>query len=108
MPKVPKILAFAGSLREKSYNRRVLKVAAEGARRSGSQVDIVDLRDYPMPIFDSDFIEEKGFDPMALKFQELVCSYDGLLIATPEYNGSIPGGMKNMLAVIGERNVTAA
>jgi len=97
MQKVPKILAFAGSLREKSYNRRVLKVAAEGARRSGSQVDIVDLRDYPMPIFNSDFIEEKGFDPMALKFQELVCSYDGLLIATPEYNGSIPGGMKNMI-----------
>ena len=97
MLKVPKILAFAGSLRERSYNRRVLKVAAEGARRSGSQVDIVDLRDYPVPIFDSDFIEANGFDPMALKFQELVCSYDGLLIATPEYNGSIPGGMKNMI-----------
>jgi NAD(P)H-dependent FMN reductase len=95
--KTPKILAFAGSLREKSYNRRVLKVAVEGARRAGSQVDIVDLRDYPMPVFNSDNVEANGFDPMALKFQELVCSYDGLLIASPEYNGSIPGGMKNVI-----------
>jgi NAD(P)H-dependent FMN reductase len=72
-------------------------VAVEGARRAGSQVDIVDLRDYPMPVFNSDNVEANGFDPMALKFQELVCSYDGLLIASPEYNGSIPGGMKNVI-----------
>src|SRR3954452_15045357 len=94
---MPKILAFAGSLREKSFNRRVLKIAVEGARKAGTAVDIVDLRDYPMPIYNADDHEKNGFDPTALKFQELLSQYNGLLIASPEYNGSIPGGLKNTI-----------
>jgi chromate reductase, NAD(P)H dehydrogenase (quinone) len=94
---MPKVLAFAGSLREKSFNRRVLRVAVEGARRAGSDVDTVDLRDYPMPIFNADDVEKSGFDPKAVEFQQLLSGYDGLLIATPEYNGSLPGGMKNAI-----------
>jgi Predicted flavoprotein len=92
-----KILAFAGSFREKSLNRRVLKIAVEGARNAGAEVDIVDLRDYPMPIFDADEIEKTGFDMNALRFQELLSRYHGLIIASPEYNGSIPGGLKNAI-----------
>lgn len=49
MSKTPKILAFAGSLREKSYNKRVLKIAIEGARKAGADVTFVDLKDYPKP-----------------------------------------------------------
>ena len=94
---IPKILAFAGSLREKSYNRRVLRVAVEGARTAGAKVDIVDLRDFPMPILNVDAITTGGFDPEALKFQALLSNYHGLLIATPEYNGSVPGGLKNTI-----------
>lgn len=94
---MPKILAFAGSFREKSYNKRVLAIAADGARRTGADVDIVDLRDYYMPVFCPDEIEKNGFHPTALKFQELLYDYHGLLIATPEYNASVPGGMKNMI-----------
>jgi chromate reductase len=93
---MPKILAFAGSFREKSYNKRVLAIAAEGARKRGSQVDVVDLRDYEMPVFCPDEIEQNGFHPTALVFQELLSQYHGLLIATPEYNASVPGGMKNI------------
>jgi NAD(P)H-dependent FMN reductase len=93
---MPKILAFAGSFREKSYNKRVLAIAADGARARGSQVDIVDLRDYHMPVFCPDEIEQNGFHPTALKLQELLSGYQGLLIATPEYNASVPGGMKNI------------
>jgi NAD(P)H-dependent FMN reductase len=94
---MPKILAFAGSLREKSLNRRALNVAVEGARKAGGDVTVVDLRDYPMPIYNADEQEKNGFDANALKFQELVNGYDALLIASPEYNGSIPGGLKNTL-----------
>ena len=93
---MPKILAFAGSFREKSYNKRVLAVAADGARRAGAEVDTIDLRDYFMPVFCPDEIEQNGFDPNASKFQELLSQYHGLLIATPEYNASVPGGMKNI------------
>jgi len=93
---MPKILAFAGSFREKSYNKRVLAVAVDGARRAGAEVDTVNLRDYFMPVFCPDEIIQNGFDPTALRFQELLNEYHGLLIATPEYNASVPGGMKNM------------
>ena len=93
----PKILAFAGSLRGLSFNRRVLNIAVEGARRAGADVDVVDLRDYPMPPINPDDIESSGFDPNALLIQELFSKYHGLLIATPEYNGSVPGGLKNVI-----------
>ena len=91
-----KILAFAGSLREHSYNKRVLNIAVEGARKAGAEVTVIDLRDYPMPIFNSDEFS-KHFDENAARFQDILNEHDGLLIASPEYNGSIPGGMKNAI-----------
>ena len=91
------VLAFAGSLRENSYNKRVLKVVADGAKRAGADVDVIDLRDYPLPIFNSDDVAANGFPAKALQFQELLSKYNGLIIASPEYNGSIPGGMKNAI-----------
>jgi chromate reductase len=94
---MPKILALAGSLREHSYTRRVLNIAVEGARQAGATVDVADLRDYPMPIFNADDMEQKGYDANAVRFQELLSQYDGLLIGSPEYNGSIPGGLKNAI-----------
>jgi NAD(P)H-dependent FMN reductase len=93
----PKILAFAGSLRELSFNKRVLDVAVEGARRSGAMVDVVDLRDYPMAPMNPDMIAGGSFDENALRFQELLHNYHGLLIATPEYNASVPGHLKNQI-----------
>jgi NAD(P)H-dependent FMN reductase len=91
-----KILAFAGSLREHSYNKRVLNIAVEGARKAGAEVTVVDLRDYPMPIFNSDEFA-KEFDENAARFQDILNEHDGLLIASPEYNGSLPGGIKNAI-----------
>lgn len=97
MRKKPKILAFAGSLREQSLNKKVLKIAINGAERAGAQVTLIDLRDYPMPIYNPDDEEEHGMHENALRFQELLTRHDGLLIASPEYNGSLPGGLKNAI-----------
>jgi chromate reductase len=97
MARKPKILAFAGSFRENSYNKRVLKVAVEGARKAGAEVTVVDLHDYPMPVYNEDDQKQNGFDENALKFQRLLGEHDGFLIASPEYNGSIPGGLKNVI-----------
>src|SRR6476469_8563487 len=94
---MPKILAFAGSLREGSLNKKILAVAVDGARAAGGDVTVVDLRDFPMPVYDQDEVDRNGFDANALRFQELLCEHQGLLIASPEYNGSIPGGMKNII-----------
>jgi len=95
MSKTPKILAFAGSLREKSYNKRVLRVAVEGARKAGAEVTVVDLKDYPLPIYNEDLQTTQGFPPIATAFQRLLLEHDGLLIASPEYNASLPAVLKN-------------
>ncbi|HEX8097950.1 MAG TPA: NAD(P)H-dependent oxidoreductase [Pyrinomonadaceae bacterium] len=92
-----KILAFAGSLREHSLNKRVLKTAIRGAESAGAEVTYIDLRDYPMPIYNSDDHERDGFDENALKLQGLLVEHDGLLIASPEYNGSLPAALKNAI-----------
>jgi chromate reductase, NAD(P)H dehydrogenase (quinone) len=95
--KRPKILAFAGSLRERSLNKRVLKAAIRGAERAGAQVTYIELRDYPMPIYNSDDHERDGFDANALRLQGLLVEHDGLLLASPEYNGSLPAALKNAI-----------
>ena len=97
MSKTPKTLAFAGSLREKSYNKRVLKVAIEGAKNAGAEVTFVDLKDYPMPLYNEDLESRQGFPPIATAFQKLLLEHDGLLIASPEYNASIPAVLKNAI-----------
>ena len=97
MARKPKILAFAGSLREHSYNKRVVKTAIEGAKKAGADVTYIDLKDYPMPIYNADEHEKFGFDENALAFQKLLGEHDGFLIASPEYNGSVPGGLKNAI-----------
>ena len=52
MPITPKILAFAGSLRADSFNKKLVKIAAQGARAAGAKITYLDLRDYPLPVFD--------------------------------------------------------
>jgi hypothetical protein len=49
-----RLLAFAGSLRDGWYNRRLLPVLAEGARVAGARVTLIELRDYPVPVYDGD------------------------------------------------------
>lgn len=97
MAKTPKILAFAGSLREHSYSKRILKTAIEGAKRAGAEVTYVDLKDYPLPLYNADLQDTQGFPPMAAAFQNLLLEHDGLMIASPEYNGSLPGALKNVI-----------
>ena len=97
MTYTPKILAFSGSLREKSYTKRVLKVAIEGAKKAGAEITIVDLKDFPLPFYNADLQDTQGFPPIATAFQKLMLEHDGLLIASPEYNASLPAALKNLI-----------
>ena len=97
MAKQPKILAFAGSLREHSYSKRVVKTAIRGAEEAGAEVTYIDLRDYPMPIYNEDDHKKDGFSPNALEFQKLLAAHNGFLIASPEYNASLPAALKNAI-----------
>lgn len=93
----PRILAFAGSARRESFNRRLLSAAVPIARESGLDVDRVELADYPMPIFNEDLESEQGQDPNATRLRRKLAASDGLLLACPEYNGSITPLMKNVI-----------
>jgi chromate reductase, NAD(P)H dehydrogenase (quinone) len=106
MSKQPKILAFAGSLREHSYNKRVLKAAIQGAEKAGAAVTFVNLRDYPMPVYSPDDHARDGFDENAFELQRLLTRHDGLLIASPEHNGSIPAALKNAFEWASRQNDT--
>ncbi len=92
-----KILAFAGSTREASYNKKLVKIAAEGAKAAGAEVTYVDLRDLPMPLYDEDLEAKEGIPENVRKFKELMKANQGLLIACPEYNSSITPVLKNAI-----------
>ena len=97
MSDAPRILAFAGSLRSGSYNRKVLAVAADGARGAGADVSRIDLRDFPLPVYDGDLEASGGLPEGARKLKAHFERADGLLLACPEYNAGIPGTLKNVL-----------
>ena len=102
----PKILAFAGSLRKHSYNKRVLQIAVDGAVKSGAAVTYIDLNDFPMPIYNADDQIVNGFDKNALELQGLLTRHDGLLISTPSYNGSLSAVLKNTIDWTSRPNAT--
>ncbi len=97
MARQPKILAFAGSLRKDSCNKKLVKIAVKGAEEAGAIVTYIDLKDYPLPIYDQDIEDATGIPENALKLKELMLSHDGFLISCPEYNSSMPAVFKNAI-----------
>jgi chromate reductase len=93
----PKILAFAGSLRVDSYNKKLIKIAIKGAEQAGAEVTHIDLLDYQLPIYNEDIENKEGLPQNALKLKKLMWEHDGFLIAAPEYNSSISGVLKNTI-----------
>ena len=93
----PRILAFAGSTRRESFNKKLVPIAAKGARDAGAEVTLIDLKDYPLPLFDQDLEAEQGMPENGKKLKKLFIDHDGLLIASPEYNSSFPAVLKNAI-----------
>ncbi|MCM0590740.1 MAG: NAD(P)H-dependent oxidoreductase [Gloeotrichia echinulata CP02] len=97
MASKPKILAFAGSTRIDSYNKKLVKIAAAGAQAAEVEVTYLDLRDLPLPLFDEDLEAQEGLPANARTFKDLLISHQGLLIASPEYNSSLTAVLKNAI-----------
>lgn len=97
MTYTPKILAFAGSLRKDSLNKKTVKIAIEGAEKAGAEVTFIDLKDFPVPPYDGDIEANEGLPENAIKLQDLMLQHDGFLISSPEYNSGIPGTFKNYI-----------
>jgi NAD(P)H-dependent FMN reductase len=97
MTQTPGILAFAGSARTDSFNKKLIKIAVAGAQAAGAEVTLIDLRDYPLPLFDQDAETAQGVPENARKLQRLLLAHHGLMISAPEYNSSITPLLKNMI-----------
>jgi NAD(P)H-dependent FMN reductase len=89
------ILAFSGSNSSKSVNRKLLELAC--SKFSFVKVTLVDLRDYPLPIYSADIEEASGIPEEAIRLKKLFEQHDGLVIASPEHNGMMPAFLKNTM-----------
>ncbi|MBK8322899.1 MAG: NAD(P)H-dependent oxidoreductase [Betaproteobacteria bacterium] len=92
-----RILAFAGSARRDSLNKKLARAAHAGAKAAGAEATFVDLEDYPMPIYHGDLEVASGMPQMARELRALLLAHDGLLIASPENNSSISALLKNTI-----------
>lgn len=93
----PCLLALCGSTRAGSFNNKILHLMAHGAEDAGARVTHVDLRAYPLPLYEGDLEADRGLPPTAAALQTLFADHQGLLLASPEYNGFFTPLVKNTL-----------
>jgi chromate reductase, NAD(P)H dehydrogenase (quinone) len=97
MANTPRILAFSGSARRESLNKKLLAVAVEATRSAGAEVSVVDFKDLPIPLYEGDLEDAEGMPANAQKLVQLVTEHAGLLIASPEYNSQMTPLLKNVI-----------
>ncbi|WP_410211305.1 NADPH-dependent FMN reductase [Aquirhabdus sp.] len=91
-----RLLAFSGSTRHGSLNSQVLQTAIAGAESvAGCTVTLINLNDYPMPLYNGDDEQAHGMPETTQKLLRLFEEHDGLLLASPEYNGFFTPLIKN-------------
>jgi NAD(P)H-dependent FMN reductase len=88
------LIGVAGSLRRASYNAALLRAAA-GMMPAGSSLDVRTL--HGIPLYNADDEIERGAPPPVAALKDVFAAADGVILATPEYNHSIPGVFKNAI-----------
>lgn len=91
------ILMFAASTRTGSLNQRLVDLAATYVRATGAVVDLASMRDFAVPDYDGDAEGASGIPPGARALRDRLAAADAFVIAAPEYNGSMPGVLKNVI-----------
>ena len=90
------VLAFAGSTRAQSHNRKLARVAADMARAAGAQVTLLELADHELPLYNAD-LEARGTPAPARRLKEIFHAHPAWIVCSPEYNGSYTGLLKNTI-----------
>lgn len=90
-------LVFAASLRADSLNTRLARLAGQVIERQGGTVDRGSMAEFDAPSYDQDRQQREGFPPGAEAFRRRLEAADAFVIAAPEYNFSMPGGLKNAI-----------
>jgi NAD(P)H-dependent FMN reductase len=93
----PKILVFAGSIRSGAFSGKLAAAAAKALALNDADVTLISLADYPLPIYNGDLEKEEGIPENAKKLARQIAAHQGVFIATPEYNNSLPPLLKNAI-----------
>jgi chromate reductase len=93
----PTILVFAGSARGASLNKKLARVMADEVNKAGGAATLLDMADHVLPLYDGDLYDADGLGDVATKLKKMISEADGLLIASPEYNGSVSPMLKNVI-----------
>jgi chromate reductase, NAD(P)H dehydrogenase (quinone) len=91
-----KLLVFAGSTRQNSFNRRLAAAAAQMGRDAGAEVSHIELGDFDVPMYNAD-LEAKGTPADVVRLKELFYAHPAWIISSPEYNGSYTALLKNTI-----------
>jgi NAD(P)H-dependent FMN reductase len=96
-PRAVRVLVFAASLRKESLNRRLAELAARVVERHGSEVDRADIAEFECPFYSQDVEAERGIPEGAQAFCRRLKAADAFIVASPEYNASMPAVLKNLI-----------
>lgn len=92
-----RILAFAASHRKESINRKLAKLAANKAELYNAHIDFIEYGTLNAPIYDDETYDEQALPAMITTFAARLNEADGIILASPEYNWSFPGSLKNII-----------
>jgi chromate reductase, NAD(P)H dehydrogenase (quinone) len=92
-----RFLVFSASLRHGSLNTKLADLAATAIEANGGEVDVASMRDFDAPSYDQDVQNDEGFPPGAEEFRRRLEACQGFVVASPEYNASMPGALKNSI-----------
>lgn len=92
-----KVLVFAASLRAESLNRRLAMLAAQVAEAAGAAVTLAAMHDFDVPSYDGDAEKAQELPAGAVELRRRLTETDAFIIASPEYNASMPGVLKNLI-----------
>ncbi len=92
-----RVLVFAGSLRRDSLNERLAALAGVIVEEQGGAADRAAMADFDCPAYNADVERENGVPAGAQRLRERLVAADGFIIASPEYNASMPGFLKNAI-----------
>lgn len=92
-----RVLVFGASLRADSLNTKLAALAARVAERGGATIDHASMRDLDVPSYDGDIEREQGIPKGAEEFRRRLSESDAFIVSSPEYNGSMPGAIKNLI-----------
>lgn len=92
-----KLMMFAASLRSDSVNKKLISKTAQLAKKSSIDVDVAEFSEFSAPLYNQDDQETHGIPDSVKAFIDRMNKSDGLVIASPEYNYSIPGTLKNLI-----------